>query len=263
MKPKKSWKISLLSMCILIYFTSHCNPSKPRPYKLKSGALFRFIEYFKAENIVHTPFKDLRENFKINKEDLTAKLVHFSQLSTNNQKVWAATTQSSILGYDENKKPHEMEIFLNNKKLGFLEESHKDSINWKWVETERDIEIQNDDKYRKGQKCLILEEETFFSFETILPDDEVVLEIKARRNRPRVNLEIYLDDKYINRKKIKPAPRIYNFRHKTSLKTYRIRIKATSPRKPKAGKRAVTPRLFIYWIKILIILIINYCPENY
>ncbi len=250
MKPKEFWKISILSTCIFIFFISNCNPSKSRPYKLKSGALFRFIESFKAENVVHTPFKDLRENFILCKEDLTAKLVHFSQLSTNNQEVWAATTQASILGYDENKKPHEMEIFLNKKKLDFLEESPKDSLNWKWVKADRDIEIQNDDKYRKELKCLILEEETFFSFETILPDDDVELEIKARRNWPRVNLEIYFDDKYIKSKRIRLAPRIYNFKQKTSLKTYRITIKATSTRKHKEGKRAVPPRVFIHWIKI-------------
>lgn len=250
MKQKKFWKISLLSICILIYFTSHCNPSKPRLCKLKSGALFRFIEYLKAENVVHTPFKDLRKNFKLNKEDLTAKLVHFSQLSTKNQKVWAATTQGSILAYDENKKPHEMEISLNDKKLEFLEGSPEDSISWKWVKTDRDIEIQNDDKYRKGLECLVLEEETFFSFEAILPDDDIEIEIKARRNWPRVNLEIYFDDKFIERKKIKIAPRIHNFKQRTSLKKYLITIKATSPKKLKGEKRAVSPKLLIHWIKI-------------
>ena len=250
MEQKISWKISLLSVCLLIYFTSHCNPSKPGPYKLKNGDLFRFIEYLKAGNVVQTPFKDLRKNFKLNKEDLTAKLVRFRQLSTENQKVWAATTKGSILGYDENKKPQEMEIFLDDKKLDFLEESHEDSISWKWVKTDRDIEIQNDDRYRKGLECLVLEEETSFSFETILPDDDIELEIKARRNWPRVNLEVYFDDKFIKRKKIRIAPRIHNFKQRTSLKNYRITIKAASPERAERKKGDITPKLLIHWIKI-------------
>jgi arylsulfatase A-like enzyme len=250
MKQKKLWEIPLILMCLFIYFTSSCNQIKPRLHKLKSGELFRFIDCLKTENVVHTPFKNIIKNFELINEDLTKKLVYLNQLSTRSQKVWAATTQRSILGYDENKKPYEMEVFLNKEKLDFLEESDKDSIKWKWIQADRDIEIQNDDKYVKGFKCLILDEENAFSFETILPDDDIELEIKARRNWHPVNLEIYFDNKFIEKKRIRRLPRIYNLKQRSSLKNYRITLKATLSKRLKVKKKPVPPRLLIYWIKI-------------
>lgn len=250
MKQKKLWGISFPLMCILISFTSHGNLIRSKLYKPKSGELFRFIDCLKAKNVVHTPFKKIIKNFKLINEDLTKKLVHLNQLSTKSHKVWAATTQHSILSYDEDKKPHEMEIFLNKKRLGFLEESDEDSIKWKWVKTDRNIELHDDDRYNKGFKSLILEEENLFSFEIILPDDDIELEINARRNWHPMDLDIYLDDIFIEKKRIRRPPRIYNLKQRSSLKNYRITLKATISKRLKRKIKPVPPRLLINWIKI-------------
>jgi len=227
-----------------------CSSGNREKLEFSRQGTINIIDNFKASHISSTPFKDLIDNFTRIEEDLNQQLTLFRDLSTSKQKVWGATTGSSILGNNEHTIPPDMEVFLKNDPLSFLGEHKNNSIHWKWIETSRDIDIKYDENYNKGFKCLILDEAESFDFDTIFPDAEIEFEIYARRNWHPVDLDLYIDDELIAKNAVGRNFRTFSIPIRPNPGTHKISLRSSLSEKIPKRKRTTPPRLLVFQIKI-------------
>lgn len=250
MNKKTVTKLFLLFLLFSIYPSLQCNLSKNGFIKPNETGIFRLIDHLKPIHVKSTPFADVLENFKIEEEDFSGKLSSFQELSTNTQKLWAVKTSSSILGHDEMEEPQGMEILLNEKKINFLNESDENSIRWRWIKTNREIDIKNDKNFQKGRNCLILGEGVSFSFDAILPNTSVEFAIQARRRGGPIDLEVYIDDEFIEKRRVSRSMKALKISKNATLGTHTIMLKPSTTKKAEKKAKKTPSRLRIYKVTI-------------
>jgi arylsulfatase A-like enzyme len=203
------------------------------------------------KHVTETPFAGLLEKFEVVEDELTGKLKLFPEFSTSKEKVFAGTTAQSILGHDETKKPREMDVWINDIPINFMEEAESDALSWQWIKTGREIDLSNDNNYRKQWKSLIMDIGTAFSFETILPDAPVEFEIFTRRNWHPVDLDLYINDTFFKKKTVGTQARTYTIQKNINdFGLYKITIKPSLSQKLEEKRGPTPPRLLIYSVRI-------------
>ncbi len=245
MKPNR-YLIAFSGVVFAIVMTG-CKPA----LRIKKGSSLRLIDHLNSKNLKSTPFKDLILNFPLEEENLTGKFKLFQELSSNQQKVWAAPTKKSVLSFKEDDQPQNMEVFFNNEALPFFSEEKENSIKWKLVKTAREFDIKRHEKYSRNYNCLILDENEDFAFETILPSMAVEIEIKVRRNRIPQHMEVFLDDEKIAEKRVQNSVRVYKIPIETTLGTHKLSLRSKAAEEIHSKTRkSITPRILIYDLKI-------------
>jgi arylsulfatase A-like enzyme len=249
---KRVRTISVFAFLLIpIFFFSQCGRSSKISSDLRTDGLLRLIDYMKRDHVEATPFAGLLEKFDTVEEELTGKLELFPELSTSKQKVFAATTKHSIIGHDETKKPKEMNVWKNDNLMDFFEEAEDDSLGWKWIKISRDIDLSNEKNYNKQWKCLIMDIDSAFSFETMLPNAPVEFEIYAQRNWHPVDLDICINDTFFCKKAIDNNARTYKIqKNNNNFGLYKITIKPSLSQIIKDNRGPTPPRLLIFSIRV-------------
>ncbi len=244
MKPNRY--LIVFSVVAFAFVLNGCKPT----VKIKKSGSLRLIDHLNSKNIETTPFKDLILNFPIEEENLTGKFVLFRELSSNEQKVWAAPTKKSVLSFTEEDRPQDMEVFFNDESLPFFGEEQENSAQWKLIKTTREYDIKQLENYSRNFNCLILDENEHFGFETILSPMAAELEILVRRNRIPQQMEVFLDDKKIAEEPVKTSLGVYRIPIETTLGTHKLSLKSKAAEDSSKNDRQITPRILIYDIRI-------------
>ena len=247
MNEKTLMKLSVLFLIVSVFPFMQNN--FPKSNKIKAPDKIALIDHLKAKNVITSPFKDIIKKFIPVEENLSKKLSYFRELSTRKEKVWAATTNYSILSY-KNKKPQKMEILMNDKKVDFMNGVDEKSINWNWIKTDKQIDIRNEKYYSRRVRCLVLDKDNSFSFKAIFPNSVSEIEISANRNRHPLDLEIYIDDKPVERKVINNTLEHFRVSKKFALGTHKITLRPIPTKSPKNKIQPRSPKVFIYYINI-------------
>ena len=250
-------KTKTLFLCILLLLWiglvgNQCGllKSSRDQHDFARDGVLRLMDRLEAVNIRATPLAGLINNFRQLEENLQGKLALLGELSTSQQKVWCFTTQTSILGPNETIAPQKMEITLNSQKIPFLNGQNSSTVQWKWVETSKNIDIKYDPNYNRGFKCLVLDEKETFTFEAIFPDSPVVVEVYGRRNWHPVDVEIYLDGEFQDKASVGRNFGRFRFGVNVPPGTHRIDIKPALTERLKS-KNPTPPRLLVYQTRIL------------
>lgn len=247
----KKTLISLIMLLILIFAAVRCGLFSPGKIDVQDKGLVHLMDVFGQKNLVRSPFENLMDHFPPVEEHMSAdEAVLIRELSTSREKVWAVTTERSILGIDPTRKPDKMEMRLGDAPVDYLGEERSGDINWQWVKTGQEIDIRFDEQYNRGLKCLILDEDESFVFDNFFPDAPALLEVRARRNWHPLNINVSLDGEILESL---PVGRM--------MTTFQIELP------PSPGNRSITlesevkeripeqrptpPRLLIYWVKVV------------
>ncbi|MBN2244727.1 MAG: sulfatase [Candidatus Aminicenantes bacterium] len=241
----------LLALLLLLYPIIQCRLSHDGSSVLKKNGLVRLIDNLDANSVRTTPFQDLLHHFDSIQENLKGKTTEFRELSTSKQRVFAATTSRSILGYSDTEKPQKMDILMNDTPLEFLNGGEEGSIRWKWIKTNHDIDFSFDKNYNKRLQYLFLEEEEYFEFETIFPDAPVEIQILTRRNWHPIDLQVFLDGEFISGNHIGRNSKLLKVPVNSTCGTHKIKIQAGISERLKAGTRPSPPRLLINLIRVV------------
>lgn len=242
--------IALIGLLTILVFFFRCERSPKLSSDLKTDGLLRLIDDMNKDHVAATPFAGLLEKFERVEENLTGKLEFFPELSTSKQKVYAGTTAHSILGDDEN-TPKDMDVRKNDIPVSFLEDAEADALSWKWIKTGRNIDLSGDKHYRNQWQCLIMDIDSAFSFETILPNASVEFEIFARRNWHSVDLDFYINDTLLSKNAIDNKARVYKIqKNDNTFGLYKITIKPSLSQKIRERKGPTPPRLLVYSIQV-------------
>jgi len=229
-----------MSGCQLINKPSHDFEKKP---------VLRLLDTMDASHVKTTPFTGILDKFQPVTENFSDNLALIRELSTAKQKVWGATTQTSILGQNEHIIPQGMQVQIEDVPLDFFDGANNESIQWKWIETNKTIDIRYDDNYNKGLKCVVLDVDESFSFETILPAAPIEIEVYARRNWHPLDIDIYVDDELWE----KHAPgrdfKFYRSNREFSPGSHTFRIQPSLSERLQTT-RPTPPRLLVYQIKV-------------
>ena len=239
----------ILLLCL--YMGIQCGFWKSRKHDFEKDGVLRLMDRLGPENILTTPLAGLINNFRNLDENLNGSLSLLGELSTSQQKVWCATTTASILGQNEAIPPQGMQITLNNQKIPFLNEHVNPAIQWKWVETSKNIDIKYDPNYNRGFKCLVLDEQDSFSFEAVFPSAPAVVEVYARRNWHPVDLEIYIDEEFVQKETVGRNFGHFRFQVKIPAGTHKIEIKPSLSERL-AAKNAPPPVCLSTKLKFLL-----------
>jgi len=243
--------LCLLFILLLMYPIIQCRSSNDGASVLKETGLLRLTDILKVDGVKATPFRDILHQFDPIKDNFKGKLTEFRELSTSKERVFAATTTRSILGYSDIEKPQKMDILMNGAPLEFLNGGQPDTIRWKWIKTNHDIDFSFDKNYNKRLQYLFLEENEFFEFETIFPDSPVEIQILARRNWHPIDLQVYLDGNLLSQNPIGRNSQLLIFPTESTCGTHKIRIEAGISEKLKEKIRPTPPRLLINLIRVL------------
>ncbi|MBN1224477.1 MAG: sulfatase [Candidatus Aminicenantes bacterium] len=204
----------------------------------------------KQINITATPFAEVLNNFELIEDDLTGKLEYLREYSSSKQRVWAATTQHSLLSRDDMERPEGMEVRINDVLTNPSDQVPGGSINWRCLKTNRTIDISGSDLYSKQWKCLLMDVDESFSFEVLLPDAPVEFEIVARRNWHPVDLELSINDTLFAEKAVGKKFAAYTFPNKANMGFFKITIEPTLSQKINNKTRSAPPRLLISQITV-------------
>lgn len=250
-KTLKSNLLYLLVISLLLYPIIQCRRSNDGSSILKETGLLRLIDNLNTNGVKTTPFKDLLQRFNSIEDNLKGKITEFRELSTSKQRVFAATTSHSILGYSDTEKPQKMDILMNNTPLEFLNGGEEGSIRWKWIKTNHDIDFSFDKNYNKRLQYLFLEEKESFEFETIFPESPVEIQILARRNWHPIDLQVFIDGESIAEYTIGRNSQLLKVPVKNSCGTHKIKFQAGISERLTEKTRPTPPRLLINLIRIM------------
>jgi len=249
MKEKTYYKALTVVTAISLLLLNQCRPSGPKSLKFSREGTLKLVDSLGPSNVVTTPLTGIIEHFDLIKENTIDKTTLIRKLSTSRLKVWGVTTSRSILRKDEASPPERMKVFLNDKPIDFLEEQTENTVCWKWIETSKEIEIRHDDNYSKAFKCLVLDEDEYFSFETILPNAPVEFEVYTRVNWHPFDLNFFLDDQLLEVNAVGRNFSRFHIKCLPEIGTHTITIKP-SISKHIAQKKTIPPRLLIFQVKV-------------
>ncbi|NOR14988.1 MAG: sulfatase-like hydrolase/transferase, partial [Candidatus Aminicenantes bacterium] len=238
------WLLLVPLLCM-----SRCQLLKNETHDFEKKPVLRLLDYMDTSHVKATPFSGILERFQSVTDEFLDNLSLIRELSTAKQKVWGATTSTSILGQSEYNIPQGMQVHLEDAPLDFINGENNDSIQWKWIETNKTIDIRYDDNYNKGLKCVVLDLDESFSFETILPAAPVEIEIYARRNWHPLDLDIYVDDELWEKHALGRDFKFYKASEEFSPGSHTFRIQ-TSLSERLSQTRPTPPRLLVYQIKM-------------
>lgn len=243
--------IYLIALSILVLAAVSCGLFSDGELDPGEKGLLRLLDSFDNKNLIQSPFKGLIDHFPPVEDQFTEDdAVLVRELSTSREKVWAVTTSRSILGKDESKKPDEMETWLGDTKLSYLGHSQPENINWQWVKTGREIDIRFDQEYNRGLKCLVLDEDEAFVFDTFLPDAPAVIEVRARRNWHPLHINVSIDGTQQDSRPVSRMMTNFRIQIPSTPGTHSISIQPeVKQRLPE--KRPTPPRMLIYWVKVI------------
>ena len=249
MKAKTHYKALTVITAISLLLLNQCRPSGPKSLKFSREDTLKLVDSLGPSNVVTTPLTGIIEHFDLIEENTIDKTTLFRKLSTSKLNVWGVTTSRSILGKDEASPPEGMKIFLNDKPINFLEEQKENTVYWKWIETSKEIEIKYDDNYSNDFKCLVLDEDEHFSFETILPNAPVEFEVYTRVNWHPLDLNFFLDDQLLEVNAVGRDFSRFHINCRPEIGTHTITIKP-SISKRLSQKKPIPPRLLVFQVKV-------------
>jgi arylsulfatase A-like enzyme len=234
---------------ILLLSLPCCRLTQKATHDFSEKPIMRLLDHLESAHIKSTPFAGILDRFEHTSDLPQENLDLIRELSTARQKVWGVTTHTSILGQSEFEIPQRMRVTLENEPLDFFSGETDAAIQWKWIETNKTIDIRYDENYNKGLKCVVLEVGEPFSFETILPAAPAEIEIYARRNWHPLDLNVYVDDELWVKH---PVGRDFAFlrsQKEFSAGSHTFRIQSSISERL-SGNRPTPPRLLIYQIKV-------------
>ncbi len=242
MKRDKIIRLAPWFVVLLLLGMPRCQVLKKEAHDFKKKPVLRLLDYMDASHVKSTPFSGILDRFQSVTDEFSDKLALIPELSTSKQKVWGATTHTSILGQSEYQIPEGMQVQLEDVPLDFFNVELYDSIQWKWVETNNTVDIRYDENYNKGLKCVVLDVDESFNFETILPAAPVEIEIYARRNWHPLDLDIYVDGELWEKKALgrdfkfctaskEFSPGSHSFKIQSSLSERLSETRPTPPRR--------------------------------
>lgn len=243
-------KILLVIFLCSLCFHSHCRLFSRKDYKMKGTGTLRLIDKLGADELIASPFRSLRASFLPIEEEPSGRLRPAAYASETNFQTYVFTTRSSVLGFNESANPEGMTISLNNRILNFWTESDKTDVTWKWVDTQRNLNIRFDKNYNPTFKCLILEEGKAFEFDTHFPEAPAMLEVRARRNWHPLELDIYIDDRRITSETVKRRYRAHTIPLRIASGVHRVSIKPRVSTLMNTPKKATPPRILINEVRI-------------
>ncbi|MCJ7680876.1 MAG: sulfatase, partial [Candidatus Aminicenantes bacterium] len=106
-----------------------------------------------------------------------------------------------------------------------------------------------DEKYNREYQLLILDQDESFVFNNFFPDAPVVLEVRVRRDNQPQNLNIFIDDEFLESRPVSRVITTFQFQIPPSPGNHTISIKPEII-KPLQKKRQTPPRLFISWVNL-------------
>ena len=241
----------LITLSVLIMAAVSCGLFSSGKIKVGDKGLVRLLDELDTNNLVQSPFEGLIDHFPPVEEKFSINdAVMIRELSTSREKVWAVTTERSILGKDESRRPDEMEVNLGGKKVDYLGREDTEKIRWQWVKTGRDIDIRFDENYNRGLNCLVLDEDQSFVFDSFLPNAPVTLEVRARRNWHPLNLNIYLDGEKIGSRAAGRMMTSFRMEIPAAPGTRSLSLKP-EVKETIAKQKPTPPRLLIYRVRII------------
>lgn len=263
MKKDRIIRLTPKFILLLLLIMPGCQLLKKEAHDFEKKPVLRLLDTMDASHVKATPFSGILERFQSVTDIFSDNLALIPELSTAKQKVWGATTQTSILGQSEDTIPQGMQVLLDEAAIDFFDGDIFDSIQWKWVETNSTVDIRYDENYNKGLKCLVLDVDEFFSFETILPAAPIEIEVYARRNWHPLDLDIYVDDEPWEKKIPGRDFNFYTSSKEFSPGSHTFRIQASLSERL-SETRPTPPRLLIYQIKVKTIndLILFFVPAD-
>jgi arylsulfatase A-like enzyme len=243
--------IYVIALSILVAAAVSCGLFSKKELNVENKGLLRLLDAFGQKNLNQSPFIGLIEHFPMVEEQFASDdAVLVRELSTSREKVWALTTSRSVLGKDESRKPDEMEIWLADKKINYLGQSEPGDVAWQWVKTRQEIDIRFDQEYNRGLKCLVLDEDEFFSFDRFFPDAPVVIEIRARRNWHPLHLNVSLDGELLDSLPVSRVMTNFQIQIPQTPGTHAVSVKPEIKQRL-SEERSTPPRLLIYWVKVI------------
>lgn len=241
----------LLFVLLCVYPITQCRPSNDGASVLNKTGLLRLIDVLNTQGVKTTPFRNLLQQFNSIEDNLKGRITEFRELSTSRERVFAATTSQSILGYSDTEKPQKMNILMNDTPLDFLNGGEEGTIRWKWIKTNHDIDFTFDKNYNKRLQYLFLEQDESFEFEAIFPESQIEVQILARRNWHPIDLQLFVDEELIAENNIGRNSQLLKFPVDRPCGTHKIMIKAKISEKINEKIRPTPPRLLINFIRIM------------
>lgn len=238
------WLFALLLMSL-----PHCRLLTKEAHDFSRKPVMRLLDIMAPAHIKSTPFTGILDRFQPVSDQARDNVSLIRELSTARQKVWGFTTKTSILGQSEFEIPRGMRVSLEDEPLEFFSAENGNAIQWKWIETNKTIDIRYDDNYNKGLKCVVLELDEAFRFETILPAAPAEIEVYARRNWHPLDVDIFVDDELWDKHPVGRDFAFLSSRKEFSAGSHTFRIQPSISERI-SGTRPTPPRLLVYQIKV-------------
>ncbi len=238
--------VILVSMLLAL----HCGQGRRTRHDFTRDGIMHLIDLLGPENLAATPFAGIQDRFSSREEDLSSRLRLIPELSTSRLKVWAATTERSILGLSDSLPPQGMEARLDGQRVPFLEGEAPSAVNWKWVKTHTEIDLSLSEKYRKDMGRVVLEEGEVLAVEAVLPEAPVELEVLARNNWHPLEVALYVDDEFVEAKPVGRETSALRFGFQGTPGSHRIALRPRLTRRLES-RRATPPRLLIFRTRVL------------
>jgi len=227
-----------------------CRLTDKVDYTMKGPGSLRLIDILGSEEILSTPFKAIEHRFYSIKEELTGKLNPMSTALEDRPKAFAMTTRSSILGFSDKAKPEDMNVSLNNRELNFWTETDSSDVRWSWIDTQCQPDIRFHKNYNPAFKCLILEEDKAFEFDTYFPDAAVTIEITARRNWHPSELDIFVGGRLCASKTVKRRYQTYAASLHIPSGIHTVSLKPRISNRLQTQEKPTPPRVLINEVRI-------------
>ena len=222
-KERTTTKIFPCLIVIVFLVASICCESAAK----KESWLIRIIDSLAEENIVQSPFKNIIEKFNFVEENVTGKWAFLPDLSSQDQEIWGTSSRHPILGNHESEFPEGIKLLKDGQEVEYLRSGIEQKIGWRWIGTGETLDLRKFEKYDKTRRGIILNQESSFQFEKLLPKGDLVLDLYLvnsdwQNTQPRLTVSFNGSDAeelIITRKKY------FRIRKKLVLGKYKIEIK--------------------------------------
>ena len=210
------------SLLIFLVILTGCDSSAKRETRL-----IRIIDRLSEENIVRSPLKNIIERFNLVEENVTGKWVYFPDLSSQDQEIWGTSSRHPILGNHESESAEGITLLNDGKAVEYLSSEKKQKMGWRWIGTSETLDLRGFEGYDKTKRGIILNEESSFQFEKLLPKGNLVIDLYLvnsnwQNEQPRVIVTFNgtdAEELVVTRKKW------FRIRKKLTLGKYTVAIK--------------------------------------